>query len=146
MVEGGFRFDDVDRFPVAAEVLGDAGRQLEPHAQAPVLEEDVRVLELGHVEGDPLPLLGQGALGATDEARALEGVDPAVAGRNRDAVLTAQVDGGLGLLERGDEDLRRVLVGNETRCLQRIRMRSSSFQMESRRSMVYEPGRGSYPQ
>ena len=119
MVEVGF--DDVDRFPVAAEVLRDAGRQLEPHAQAPVLEEDVRVLELGHVERDPLPLLRQGPLRAADEPGALEGVDPPVARGDRDPVLTAQVDGRLGLLERRHEDLRRVLIGHEPRRFKRVR-------------------------
>src|SRR5205823_13828904 len=64
---------DVDGLPVAAEVLCDARRELEPHSEAAVLEEDVRVLELGHVEGDPLAFLGQRPLRAADEARLLEG-------------------------------------------------------------------------
>src|SRR5207253_9409509 len=51
------RLNDVDGLPVAAEVLRDPGRQLESHPQAAVFEEDVGVLELGHVEGDPLALL-----------------------------------------------------------------------------------------
>src|SRR5713101_47566 len=61
------RFDDVHGFPVATEVLRDPGRELESDPQAAVLEEDVRVLELGHVERDALALLRQGALRASDE-------------------------------------------------------------------------------
>src|SRR6266581_7593145 len=53
------RFDDVNGSPVAAEVLRDSGRELESDPQPAVLEEDVRVLELGHVQGDALALLRQ---------------------------------------------------------------------------------------
>src|SRR2546426_1084826 len=52
---GEARFDDVHGSPVAAEVPSDPGRELESDLQAAVLEEDVRVLELGHVErGEPI--------------------------------------------------------------------------------------------
>src|SRR5438445_13785908 len=109
------RFDDVHGSPVAAEVPRDAGRELESDPQAAVLEEDVRVLELGHVQRDALALLGQGPLRASDEARALERVDPPVAGGDRDAVLTAQVNRGLRLLERRNENLCRILIRHESR-------------------------------
>src|SRR3989475_11465541 len=109
------RFDDVDGPPIAAEVLRDAGRELESDPHAAVLEEDVGVLQLGHVQRDALALLGQGALRASDEARALERVDPPVAGSDRNAVLAAQVDRGLRLLERRYENLCRVLVRHESR-------------------------------
>src|SRR2546427_5348917 len=69
------RFDDVDGPPIAAEVLRDAGRELESGPQAAVLEEDVGVLQLGHVERDALALLGQATLRASDQARALESGD-----------------------------------------------------------------------
>src|SRR5947209_14440773 len=67
------RFDDVDGPPIAAEVLRDAGRELESDPQAAVLEEDVGVLQLGHVERDALALLGQGALRAPDRPGAPAG-------------------------------------------------------------------------
>src|SRR5712692_9080686 len=104
------RFDDVHGFPVATEVLRDPGRELESDPQAAVLEEDVCVLELGHVQRDALALLGQGALRASDQACALERVDSPVAGGDRDAVFTAQVDRGFRLLERRHEDLYGILV------------------------------------
>src|SRR5438132_1839314 len=108
------RFDHVHGSPVAAEVPRDPGRELESDPQAAVLEEDVRVLELGHVQRDALALLGQGPLRASDEARALERVDPPVAAGDRDAVLTAQVNRGLRLLERRNHNLSRVLVPHES--------------------------------
>src|SRR5439155_872643 len=49
---GQARLKDVHGLPVAAEILRDARRELEPHAKSAVLEEDVGVLQLGHVEGD----------------------------------------------------------------------------------------------
>src|SRR2546422_9156559 len=107
--------DDVDGFPIAAEVLRDPGRELEPHPQPAVLEEDVRVLQLGHVEGDALALLGQRPLRAPDEAGALEGMDPTVGRSDRNAVLPAQVDRGLRLLEGRHENLGGVLVRHESR-------------------------------
>src|SRR5205809_6858981 len=85
-----------------------------------VLEEDVGVLELGHVEGDALALLREGALRAPDQARALETVDATVAGGDRDSVLAAQVDRGLRLPEGGNEDLRRILVRDESRSFKGI--------------------------
>src|SRR5213593_2271133 len=109
------RLDNVDGLPVSAEVLRNPGRELESDPQAAVLEEDVRVLELGHVQRDALALLRQGPLRASDEASALERVDPPVAGGDRDAVLTAQVDRGLRLLERRNENLCRVLVRHKSR-------------------------------
>src|SRR5437867_7133747 len=108
------RLDDLDGLPVAAEVLRDPGRELESDPQAAVLEEDVGVLELGHVERDPLALLREGPLRASDQARALQGVDAAVARRDRYAVLAAQVDRGLRLLEGGHENLGRILVRDES--------------------------------
>src|SRR2546428_752335 len=44
-----------------------------------------------------------------------EGVDPAVARGDRNPVFAAQVDGGSRPLERGHEDLGRVLVRHESR-------------------------------
>src|SRR3989442_14874187 len=120
---GEARFDDVHGSPVAAEVLRDAGRELESDPQAAVLEEDVRVLELGHIEGDALALLRQRPLRASDEARALERVDATVARRDRDAVLTAEIDGRLRLLESRHEDLRRILVRHESRRFKGVRIR-----------------------
>src|SRR6059036_658614 len=115
VLHGEARFDDVHGSPVAAEVLRDPGRELESNPQAAVLEEDVRVLELGHVQRDALPLLRQGTLRASDETGTLERMDPPVAGGDWDAVLAAQVDRGLRLLERRDENLCRVLVRHESR-------------------------------
>src|SRR5256712_977667 len=66
--------DDVDGFPIAAVVLRDHGREFEPHPQPADLEEDVWVVQLRHVEGNPLALLGQRPLRAADKAGALEGV------------------------------------------------------------------------
>src|SRR5207245_4687583 len=109
------RFDDDDGPPIAAEVLRDAGRELESDPQAAVVEEDVGVLQLGHVERDALALLGQGALRAADEARALERMDSSVASRDRNAVFAAEVDRGFRLLERRHENLCRILVGHESR-------------------------------
>src|SRR5438094_9143542 len=114
VLRGEARFDDVHGSPVAAEVLRDPGRELESDPQAAVLEEDVGVLELGHVERDPLALLREGPLRASDQARALQGVDAAVARRDRYAVLAAQVDRGLRLLEGGHENLGRILVRDES--------------------------------
>src|SRR5213594_3255897 len=108
------RLDNVDGLPVSAEVLRNPGRELESDPQAAVLEEDVRVLELGHVQRDPLALLREGPLRAPDQARALQGVDAAVARRDRYAVLAAQVDRGLRLLEGGHENLGRILVRDES--------------------------------
>src|SRR2546422_10434281 len=79
VLRGEARFDDVHGSPVAAEILRDRGRELESDPQAAVLEEDVGVLQLGHVQRDALALLGQGALRASDQARALERMDAAVA-------------------------------------------------------------------
>src|SRR2546428_37275 len=109
------RLLDRDALPIPAEVSRDTRCKLEPNAELPVLEEDVRVFELGHVEGDPLSLLREGALRAPHESRLLEGVDSAVAGRDRNAVFSAQVDGGSRPLGRGHEGLRRVLVRHESR-------------------------------
>src|SRR5437879_2985948 len=89
---GQARLKDVHGLPVAAEILRDARRELESHAKPAVLEEDIGVLELGHVEGDTLALLREGAFGAPDQARALEAVDAAVAGSDRDSVLAAKID------------------------------------------------------
>src|SRR2546422_7163317 len=114
------RFDDIHGLPIAAEVLGDAGRELESNPQAAVLEEDVGVLQLGHVERDALALLGEGALRAPDEASALEGVDAPVASGDRDAVHPAEVDRGFRLLERRHENLCRILVGHESRRFKRV--------------------------
>ena len=50
----------------------------------------------------------------SDQARALQGVDAAVARRDRYAVLAAQVDRGLRLLEGGHENLGRILVRDES--------------------------------
>src|SRR5205807_5772766 len=112
---GQARLKDVHGLPVAAEILRDARRELESHAKPAVLEEDIGVLELGHVEGDTLALLREGAFRAPDQARALETVDATVAGGDRDSVLAAQIDRRLRLLECGNEDLRRVLVRDESR-------------------------------
>src|SRR3989475_6311163 len=114
------RFDDVHGLPIAAEVLRDAGRELESDPQAAVLEEDVGVLQLGHVERDALALLGQGALRAPDEASAFERVDASVASGDRDAVHPAEVDRGFRLLERRHENLCRILVGHESRRFKRV--------------------------
>src|SRR5207237_9463757 len=114
------RLNDVNGLPVAAEVLRDPGRQLESHPQAAVFEEDVGVLELGHVEGDPLALLREGPLRASDQARALQGVDAAVARRDRYAVLAAQVNRGLRLLEGRHQNLGRILVRDESLRFTRI--------------------------
>src|SRR5436853_7723917 len=108
------RLDDLDGLPVAAEVLRDPGRELESDPQAAVLEEDVGVLELGHVERDPLALLREGPLRASDQARALQGVDAAVARRDWYAVLAAQVNRGLRLLEGRHQNLGRILVRDES--------------------------------
>src|SRR6059036_404071 len=56
VLHGEARFDDVHGSPVAAEVLRDPGRELESDPQAAVLEEDVGVLQLGHVQRDALAL------------------------------------------------------------------------------------------
>src|SRR5207249_8658051 len=114
------RFDHVHGLPIAAKVLRDAGRELESNPQAAVLEEDVGVLQLGHVERDALALLGQGALRAPDEASAFERVDASVASGDRDAVHPAEVDRGFRLLERRHENLCRILVGHESRRFKRV--------------------------
>src|SRR5207244_8104895 len=114
---GQARLKDVHGLPVAAEILRDARRELEPHAKSAVLEEDVGVLQLGHVEGDALALLGEGAFRAPDQARALEAVDATVAGGDRDSVLAAQVDRRLRLLECAHEDRRAILLRSAARDL-----------------------------
>src|SRR2546422_3335199 len=108
--ERGSLSEQVEAVPVPAEVLDDARRELEPSAELPVLEEDVRVSEAGCVEVLALPFLGEDAIDALDQADLLEGPDLAVARGDRDSVSLADLLGANLPLVRGEEDLRTVFV------------------------------------
>ena len=83
----------IESVPVPAEILHLARGQLESGAELAVLEEDVRIAEAGCVEVLPLPLLGEDALHALDEADLFENPYLAVARRDRYAVSLADLLG-----------------------------------------------------
>src|SRR5467141_227183 len=100
----------VESVPVPAEILHLARGQLESGAEFAVLEEDVRVPKAGCVEVLPLPLLGEDALDALDQADFFEDSYLAVACRDRDSVpLAAFFGADLPLVGR-PKDLRAVFV------------------------------------
>src|SRR5438132_5173578 len=100
----------VESVPISAEILHLARGQLESGAELAVLEEDVRIPEAGRVEVLPLPLLGEDALDALNQAYLFQESYLTVAWRDRDAVPLADLLGTDLPLVRGEEDLRAVFV------------------------------------
>src|SRR5438105_10110583 len=105
----------VESVPISAEILHLARGQLESGAELAVLEEDVRIPEAGRVEVLPLPLLGENALDALDQADLFQDSDLTVACRDRDAVSLANLLGADLPLVRGEEDLCAVFVREQLR-------------------------------
>src|SRR3989442_6738532 len=81
----------VESVPISAEILHLARGQLESGAELAVLEEDVRIPEAGRVEVLPLSLLGEDALDALDQPDLFQDPYLAVACRDRDAALLADI-------------------------------------------------------
>ena len=86
--------EQVEAVPIPAEVLHLARGELEPRAELPVFEEDVRVPKARGVKVLPLALLRQDPLDALDQADLFKDPDLAVAGRDRDAVSLRDLLGG----------------------------------------------------
>src|SRR5437879_9377789 len=106
----GSLFHQVESVPISAEILHLARGQLESGAELAVLEEDVRIPQAGRVEVLPLPLLGEDALDALDQADLFQDSYLTVACRDRDAVPLAHLLGTALPLVGGAQALRTVFV------------------------------------